>query len=233
MLIEIEGDLLESDAKYICHQCNCTSIGSAGLAREIFKKYPYADAYWRGCDRIPGEISVMGNGENQRYIINMYAQIRPGCSSLYVLKQSDGANDRIKYFISCLQKIKQIENLESIAFPFGIGCNLAGGDWSKYYKILKKFAESIPEVKVYIISLKKPDYKEIAEIQNKLALTSNDPNLRLTTSFSFNFEQWEYDYAQWINSANSYQSIGMRLLNMQPLSESQGIVYYMDNNNDR
>lgn len=46
MIEIIEGDLLNATEKYICHQTNCLSQGSAaGIARAIFDRFPYADIY--------------------------------------------------------------------------------------------------------------------------------------------------------------------------------------------
>lgn len=151
----IVGDLFESNAKYIAHQCNCITWASAHLAGAIFKKYPWADIYTprRGTtiEDMPGEIIIKGNGLDQRYVIAILGQKYPGKP-----RYKDGmdcAAMRQKYFHRGLMKIREIKNLESVAFPDHIGCSLAGGDWDFYKQQIDKFADSIPEVEVSIYKL--------------------------------------------------------------------------------
>jgi hypothetical protein len=40
-----EGNLLDSDAQYIAHQCNCITTHAAGLSKVLFEKYPWANTY--------------------------------------------------------------------------------------------------------------------------------------------------------------------------------------------
>jgi len=163
MLIEISGDILNSDTKYIAHQCNCQSTESAGLAKAIFIKFPTANTYkpivdrshgtitMRTIERKLGEITIHTDEEKNKSIINMYAQVRPGRP----FSKSNGVDSeeyRILLFQKCLNKISKIKNLESIAFPYKIGCGLAGGDWDKYYKLIQDFAEKNPEIEVQIIT---------------------------------------------------------------------------------
>jgi O-acetyl-ADP-ribose deacetylase (regulator of RNase III) len=121
---------------YIAHQCNCTSRGSKGLAKSIFEKYPYANTY--GMYREPGTIHVRGN------VINMYAQRRPGLPS-----GDDTPSLRILWFKSCLKEILKIEGIHSIAFPYRIGCGLAGGDWKQYQEMILRAFDDL-DIEVYI-----------------------------------------------------------------------------------
>ena len=45
------------------------------------------------------------------------------------------------------------KNLVSIAFPMGIGCGLAGGDWNVYLNLIKQFKINNPNTKVTIYKL--------------------------------------------------------------------------------
>jgi len=149
MLKIIQGNILESKCKYICHQCNALTSSSAGLANAIFFKYPHSNIYSarknKQRNELPlkgqemGKIIVCGNGNGQRYVINMMCQFYPG-KTLEKYGNIDGPQARLNYFNSCLNKIALIPNLESVAFPYKIGCNLGGGDWNKYYKMLKNFS---------------------------------------------------------------------------------------------
>ena len=64
-------------------------------------------------------------------------------------KVIDDYNRREIWFNS---RLKEIDRLvpESIAFPYGIGCGLAGGNWENYYNMLINFASRNPEMKVYL-----------------------------------------------------------------------------------
>jgi hypothetical protein len=41
-------------------------------------------------------------------------------------------------------------NIISIAFPYKIGCGLAGGKWEDYESMIYKFAKENPNIKVKI-----------------------------------------------------------------------------------
>jgi len=145
MIEIITGDLLCAKEKYIAHQCNCVTSTSAGTAKAIFDKFPYSNTYATRAEHDkPSLIQVMGDGKDQRYVINMFAQYYPG-KPKYPHSHLDGTAIREKYFHRCLLRIAQIPNLESIAFPWRIGCNLGGGAWDHYLGTLTNFAQYIEE----------------------------------------------------------------------------------------
>ena len=142
----IEGNILNTGATYIAHQCNCVTTYARGIADVIFKQYTYADSYSkRGInlegrvepESIPGTIEICGDGIVQRGIINMYAQYHPGKPR----DDIDSVKDRRKWFHECLMHVAALDRLPSIAFPNRIGCNLGGGDWNWYFSKLVKFSD--------------------------------------------------------------------------------------------
>lgn len=153
MLKVIKGDIFDSKEKYIVHQTNCYSTGHAGgLAYDIFNTYPYADVYSNRRpspfgDR-PGTIDIRGNGKDQRYVVALMGQFYPGGPNV------EGMDDRIsrqRYFHKALWALAQVEDLESVAFPYLIGCGLAAGNWDAYYKIISNFARYLDgKVDVFI-----------------------------------------------------------------------------------
>lgn len=148
MLEIINGNILDSRHKYIAHQTNCITQRSAHLAKSIFDKYPFADIYSeraKGIRDEPGTIVIRGNGKNKRFVINMLAQVYPGRVK-FPNSTLDGFKAREIYFNRCLQHIAKIDNLDSVAFPYGIGCGAAGGNWNKYFKMLEEFADQVSEV---------------------------------------------------------------------------------------
>lgn len=145
MINIVSGDLFNSKEKYLCHQCNCVTQKSAHLSQAVFAKYPYADIYAGRVDpNQPGTVVVRGNGQEQRYVINLLGQYYPGRPK-YPLSTLDGAAIREKYFHRCLIRIAQIPNLESLAFPWKIGCGAAGGIWEHYLGTLTNFAQYIEQ----------------------------------------------------------------------------------------
>lgn len=144
MTVEIiTGDLLNSKEKYIAHQCNCLTQNSAGTASAIFHKFPHSNTYaGRTEPDKPGQIQIMGNGADERYVVNMFGQYYPG-KPKYPNSSLDGQVVREKYFHQCLLRVAKIPDLESIAFPWRIGCNLGGGIWEHYLGTLTNFANYV------------------------------------------------------------------------------------------
>lgn len=157
MAIEIvKASIFTTGAKYILHQTNCVSYNSAGLAKNIFDTYPYSNYYKNRKEydsttySEPGTIQICGDGLKERYIINMFAQYNPGPTNEEALH--DNIKDRKKWFFSCLMKVAEIKDLNSVALPDRIGCGLAGGDWSWYFKKIlafEKYVERKAKVLIY------------------------------------------------------------------------------------
>ena len=82
----------------------------------------------------------------------MMAQYYPGRTK-YPNSNKDGTLRREEAFKECLSKVSNIPGLKSLALPYKIGCNLAGGDWVKYRHMIRQFAENNPNVKVRVYKL--------------------------------------------------------------------------------
>ena len=138
MIQTIEKNILNATEEYICHQCNCVTREAAGLAAQLFQKWSYADCYsTRWEPDMPGTINI---ASERKSIINMFAQVYPGAPKDPNDKH-DGFQARKKYFIYCLRAIAlNVEPNSSLAFPYKIGCGMAGGDWAFYELAINKFA---------------------------------------------------------------------------------------------
>ena len=44
-----------------------------------------------------------------------------------------------------------LPELESVAFPYGIGCGLAGGNWEEYQAMLEEFANMVYPARVTLV----------------------------------------------------------------------------------
>ena len=117
-------------------------LDSSRPSRVDFKRLPATES--------PGCIIVRGNGEDQRFVINMLGQLFPGRPK-FPESSLDGTAARQGNFKSCLEKIGAIDGIQSVAFPFKIGSDLAGGDWNTYRSMIEKFAERNPNITVYIV----------------------------------------------------------------------------------
>ncbi|CAB4196931.1 hypothetical protein UFOVP1290_451 [uncultured Caudovirales phage] len=155
MIEIVEGDLFSSKEKYLVHQTNCISKRSAHLAKSVFTRYPYADVYSNRINPdVPGTISIKGNGLDKRYVVSLFGQYYPGLPK-YPASELDGTDVREKYFRKGLLAISKIKDLESVAFPYRIGCGAAGGDWNHYLFHIENFEKLVlkQNVKVLIYKL--------------------------------------------------------------------------------
>ena len=130
-----QGNILNATEKYIVHQCNCTTTSSAGLANQIFAQYPEANTYRDvKYKRQVGTISC--HPVDNKVVINIYAQRYPGSAKA----PHDTAEQRLRWFETCLLEISKIHPIREIAVPYKIGCGLAAGNWDRYLNSLQQFA---------------------------------------------------------------------------------------------
>lgn len=151
-LTHIDGDLLLSTETYLCHQCNCVTKRAAHLSYAVFQAFPYSNVYaMRAEHSKPGTIAILGDGGDKRLVINMFGQVYPGYAK-WPASQTDGLRARQTYFKRCLKSMEELKG--DFAFPHGIGCGAAGGDWEKYLEMIQDFSEKI-DGDVVIYKLKK------------------------------------------------------------------------------
>lgn len=149
-VVEKPGNLLDAPEDLRCHQCNCISRRAKGLAAEIFKKYPYTNTYIMRTKTGPSQPGSVYIDTNSR-IVNMYAQY----SWKSISQTEETFDDRIYWFQKCLDGMLHFTRTQgkplSFAFPYNIGCGLAGGTWELYLNEIKKFSQSewVKEVVIY------------------------------------------------------------------------------------
>lgn len=147
------GDILDGPEHFLVHQCNCQTKSSRGLAKQVFTRYPAAaNTYQR--QRTPGTIDVIEGVANDRHVVNLYAQDSPG-------GRTRRSEPRERWFDECLVALQEhIQQLKrplpvTVAFPYAIGCGLAGGDWDVYRNKIEQFAlqnQTLLHVVVYCLS---------------------------------------------------------------------------------
>jgi hypothetical protein len=169
------GDLLHATTQYIVQQNCCTGIKAHGLSEIISKKWSDINPYkerrcYKGSWAIkedrpqPGDICVYDFDNplstGLRGVICMFAQYCHGKCRKYKDplglddKFGDDPIDRIRYFSQCLELIASLEpRPQSIGFPWRIGCGLAGGVWSHYEQIIRKWSKTNDDIDVVIYKL--------------------------------------------------------------------------------
>ena len=170
MIYYIEGDLLNSNSQYICHQVNCQGRMASGIAKSIKTKWhrvyeDYIALYTKREEEIYQMCGGMENelnwtetllGEIQlvpvdvdKTVINMFAQ------QYYGYYSYDGKRyTSYDAFWACLGKIREeVPRGSSIGFPDHIGCGLGGARWEIIHTMIK---EALAEdYNVYIYKLEK------------------------------------------------------------------------------
>ena len=158
-----EANLLTATEDYIVQQNSCVACKPQGLSYALVTAFPHANPYKDRkpikhggniaieADRaFPGTIIILGNGTNQRYVACLFAQINNGKPGEVL----DSAGDRERYFADCLESLAtQIPQSATLAFPYKIGCGLAGGKWPRYETILKNWCVSHPTLRVSLYKI--------------------------------------------------------------------------------
>jgi len=81
----------------------------------------------------------------------MYVQYDDGPPSGFT--PFDSEEFRLLNFVACLKKIALVPNIQSVSFPYRIGCGRAGGDWARYSKEIERFASENSHIKVSLYRL--------------------------------------------------------------------------------
>jgi O-acetyl-ADP-ribose deacetylase (regulator of RNase III) len=154
-VIEIQGNLLESDCNIIAHGCNCFNTMGSGVARAIRAKYP--EVYEIDCKTTRGDRKKLGSysytpvydlsktpgDDNLWFVLNLYTQYNFGTE----VRQLD-----YETLANCLEALKTFcakYPTAKVGLP-RIGCGLAGGDWS----VVKAFIEAtFPDKDIYVYYL--------------------------------------------------------------------------------
>lgn len=145
----VKQDLTTSEADYICHQVNCQGKMNSGVAKAIREKWPINFttymAYYnqnvaknKGMNTLLGDILFVNPNDYEPktwpespIIINMFGQFDYGYDG-----QRYTSYDA---FDKCLQRIKaHIPKGKKIAFPYKIGCDRGGAEWTVIYPLIMK-----------------------------------------------------------------------------------------------
>lgn len=133
-----KGDLLEAKEKVIGHQVNCIGV-AAGLAADIFRKWPYAKKdYTDLTKRIPGKILFgmayyTGQQRDGHIICNLFGQFNPGAD--YNPQKLEQALEQLGNFARTMGY--------SVALPWKLSCGICGGDWDEVLQIIERTMDGV------------------------------------------------------------------------------------------
>ena len=136
------GNILDTDAKYICHCVNAQGVMRSGVAKAIRQQYPKAFKVYRTRFENGGLPlgAIIGADCGKHIILNLVGQKYYG---------NDG-----KVYLDYIALRKGIASInknisEPVAFPM-IGCGLAGGDWKLVSEILEQESTNFQPL-VYVL----------------------------------------------------------------------------------
>jgi len=159
----IAGDLLTfQEASVIAHQADCSTFQPQGLAADIASRLGTNSHANRQVDSrnpslcrsnsqpTPGTIHVDWSDEALVWVAHLYAQ-----KDCCLPNRKEDASMRMMWFKGCLVLLENFmheHELETVAFPFGVGCASSGGEWNRYSDALNQWAEEHAEtLTVYVV----------------------------------------------------------------------------------
>ena len=144
----IEGNLFETKADIICHQCNCQGVMGSGVAAEVKRRYPEVFKAYRK-DYEEGKL-VLGyvnfaQASTGQILANLCGQEKYGYDGkqyTHYDKLQECFNNVVTYAKANFVK-KPV-----IAFPYLMSCHRGGGDWNVVSKMIEDtFAEFEVEIR--------------------------------------------------------------------------------------
>lgn len=152
MLIEVKGNIVTDGYSFIVQQVNMMGVMGAGLAKQIRDKYP--NVYFEYKRVLSDENVKLGD----ILYASTYDRAVNGKRCVCFFAQKGYGRDRrhtdYEAFQKCLDTLEHDMQFYgdkfTVAFPYGIGCGLAGGDWNVIRPMLEKFSEEVKQ-KVYLV----------------------------------------------------------------------------------
>ncbi len=137
MIKIIEGNLFESKADIICHQCNCQGVMGSGVAAEVKRRYPEVFKAYRK-DYEDGKLQLgyvnFAKATTNQIIANMCGQEKYG----YDGKQYTQYEKLQECFDKVVAYARKLQGSPVIAFPYLMSCHRGGGDWNIVYEMIEK-----------------------------------------------------------------------------------------------
>lgn len=147
MLRTIEGSITDIESGCIAQQVNCQGAYGAGVSGVVSRKWPIVEKKYRTSCRGRTADELFGCVQDIRVsdelvVINIFSQKSYGNSRKTGIVYTD-----MDALIDALDAAASVHG--PIHVPYGIGCGLAGGDWSE-------FESRVNERDIDIIAMKLP-----------------------------------------------------------------------------
>lgn len=158
IVVNVKGDLLQSDCDILLQQSNCKSTMGSGIAKQIKEKFP--EVYNADCDSPLKPTQKLGhytfaevqNGSKMIEVVNLYGQLNYGrekkCYTDY-----EALRSAIFSYLENLQIRKGNLTNMKIGVPKYMGCARAGGDWNVVKDILEDTCKHF-HIRIYVYQFK-------------------------------------------------------------------------------
>ncbi len=149
----IQGDITQTELKYIAHGVNCQNKMGSGVARALYEKFPKVKTqYHTFCAPVGYKHELLGRVHKVEYptktIYNLFTQLNFGYDGKKYVNYAA--------IVQCFTKLLNQCNIqEPIAIP-KIGCGLAGGDWKFVEQLINDTVGDDLEIWVYYLDEGKP-----------------------------------------------------------------------------
>jgi O-acetyl-ADP-ribose deacetylase (regulator of RNase III) len=142
----VKGDILDAEYGIIGHQTNCMLVMGAGIAKQIRDRYPHVFEEYKNVmgtqfteEQRLGKCQMTTAIPQKLFVANLFGQFR--CGGGRIQYTDYGA---LGMALRSLQRWRTEACPENfpVYLPHGIGCGLAGGDWSIVEGIIR---DAIPD----------------------------------------------------------------------------------------
>lgn len=152
MIKVIDGNIFNTDAKFIAHQVNCQGKMGSGVAFQVKNRFPHVfTEYVRiAKQEMLGKIQIVPVNDKylgynsgslavpytEQFIVNLFAQDKYGYDNKIYTS--------LEALQECFETLKWIlfeknNNFGStIAMPYKIGCVRGGADWNTVYQMIEE-----------------------------------------------------------------------------------------------
>lgn len=151
---------------YIVQQVNCKGVMGAGLAKQIRARWPgiyapYVEICRNKGTQAMGTMFPYATPDNGPTICNCFAQDGYGRDRQYTSYEHLRESLRqVKEYASVPKYFLGTRIPESIGIPHGLGCGLAGGDWSVVYGIINEVFYDCDDNYLHIYICKLPEQRK-------------------------------------------------------------------------
>ena len=153
----INKNIFDGEWHGMVHCANLYHTFGAGIAKQIKIKYP--EAYKADCESTHGDKLKLGfftfsDEVENKTIYNLYGQIGIGNDKNPLKRncQYDFIHDGIWRICEFILDSKD-DKPYCLAIPHGMGCGLAGGEWSIVYSILEYIESQFADIHFLIYQL--------------------------------------------------------------------------------